>query len=74
MLKSWGGYRFELLRLGQQAGPNYLAEQAVFEVTRDGPDHRWTGTRKAALLCQRSDHDRSRDRRKLVAGSLYRVG
>ena len=31
-----GGYRFELLRLGQQAGPNYLAEQAVFEVTRDG--------------------------------------
>ncbi len=31
-----GGYRFEMLSVGQQAGPNYLADQAVFEVTRDG--------------------------------------
>ena len=31
-----GGYRFEMLSVGQQAGPNYLADQAVFAVTRDG--------------------------------------
>ncbi|MDG2460360.1 MAG: heme lyase CcmF/NrfE family subunit [Luminiphilus sp.] len=31
-----GGYRFELKRLGQLAGPNYVAEQAVFEVSRAG--------------------------------------
>ena len=31
-----GGYRFELQSLGQQTGPNYLADQAVFEVSRDG--------------------------------------
>lgn len=31
-----GAYRFELQSLGQQAGPNYLADQAVFEVSRDG--------------------------------------
>jgi cytochrome c-type biogenesis protein CcmF len=30
-----GAYRFELMSLGQQAGPNYLADQAVFEVRRD---------------------------------------
>ena len=33
---SLGVYRFELQSLGQQAGPNYLADQAVFEVSRDG--------------------------------------
>ncbi|MDC3015517.1 heme lyase CcmF/NrfE family subunit [Luminiphilus sp.] len=31
-----GGYRFEMLSVGQQAGPNYLADQAVFAVTREG--------------------------------------
>jgi len=31
-----GGYRFELKRLGQLAGPNYIADQAVFEVSRAG--------------------------------------
>lgn len=31
-----GAYRFELQSLGQQAGPNYLADQAVFEVSRNG--------------------------------------
>ena len=31
-----GGYRFEMLSVGQQAGPNYLADQAVFAVTRGG--------------------------------------
>jgi len=31
-----GVYRFELQSLGQQAGPNYLADQAVFEVSRNG--------------------------------------
>ena len=36
MLKSWAVIGLNYLRLGQQAGPNYLAEQAVFEVTRDG--------------------------------------
>ena len=30
-----GAYRFELMSLGQQPGPNYLADQAVFEVRRD---------------------------------------
>ena len=30
-----GAYRFELVSLGQQPGPNYLADQAVFEVRRD---------------------------------------
>ena len=28
-------YRFERMSLGQQAGPNYLADRAVFEVKRD---------------------------------------
>ena len=31
-----GGYRFELMSLGQQPGPNYLADQAVFEVSHEG--------------------------------------
>jgi cytochrome c-type biogenesis protein CcmF len=31
-----GGYRFELMSLGQQPGPNYLADQATFEVSRGG--------------------------------------
>jgi cytochrome c-type biogenesis protein CcmF len=34
-VETLGGYRFELMSLGQQAGPNYLADQAVFEVRRD---------------------------------------
>jgi cytochrome c-type biogenesis protein CcmF len=34
--ESLGAYRFELQSLGQQAGPNYLADQAVFEVSRNG--------------------------------------
>ena len=34
-VEALGAYRFELLSLGQQAGPNYLADQAVFEVRRD---------------------------------------
>jgi cytochrome c-type biogenesis protein CcmF len=29
-----GGYRFELTGLSRQAGPNYMADQAVFEVTQ----------------------------------------
>jgi cytochrome c-type biogenesis protein CcmF len=34
-VETLGVYRFELMSLGQQAGPNYLADQAVFEVRRD---------------------------------------
>jgi cytochrome c-type biogenesis protein CcmF len=34
-IETLGAYRFELMSLGQQAGPNYLADQAVFEVRRD---------------------------------------
>ena len=34
-VETLGAYRFELMSLGQQAGPNYLADQAVFEVRRD---------------------------------------
>jgi cytochrome c-type biogenesis protein CcmF len=34
-IETLGAYRFELISLGQQAGPNYLADQAVFEVKRD---------------------------------------
>ena len=29
-----GGYRFEMTRISQQPGPNYVADQAVFLVTR----------------------------------------
>jgi cytochrome c-type biogenesis protein CcmF len=29
-----GGYRFEMTRISQQPGPNYVADQAVFRVTR----------------------------------------
>ena len=29
-----GGYRFELTALSRQAGPNYMADQAVFEITQ----------------------------------------
>ncbi len=34
-IETLGAYRFELMSLGQQPGPNYLADQAVFEVRRD---------------------------------------
>ena len=34
-VETLGAYRFELMSLRQQAGPNYLADQAVFEVRRD---------------------------------------
>ena len=34
-VETLGIYRFELMSLGQQAGPNYLADQAVFEVRRE---------------------------------------
>jgi len=34
-VETLGTYRFELMSLGQQAGPNYLADQAVFEVRRE---------------------------------------
>jgi cytochrome c-type biogenesis protein CcmF len=34
-VETLGAYRFELMSLGQQAGPNYLADRAVFEVRRD---------------------------------------
>ena len=31
-----GGYRFELIEIGQRPGPNYSADYAVFEVTEAG--------------------------------------
>ena len=34
-IETLGAYRFELMSLGQQPGPNYLADQAVFEVRHD---------------------------------------
>ena len=34
-IETLGAYRFELMSLAQQSGPNYLADQAVFEVRRD---------------------------------------
>ena len=34
-VETLGAYRFELMSLGQQPGPNYLADQAVFEVRRN---------------------------------------
>ena len=34
-IETLGAYRFELMSLAQQPGPNYLADQAVFEVRRD---------------------------------------
>ena len=52
-----GGYRFEMTRVSQQPGPNYVADQAVFLVTHGGETHCHADAGKAALLSQQSSDD-----------------
>ena len=56
-----GGYRFELIEIGQRPGPNYSADYAVFEVTEAGqPIARLTPEKRRYF--EWPDHDRSSDR------------
>ena len=64
------GYEFRFVELAPVRGPNFVADEARFEVTRDGELVASLAPQKRRYLASGSGDDRGRDRRRSVPGSV----